>query len=144
MSDVFTVTETSPEPVELVWQRVSDLVGHSAGVPLTSTTSDPGEPAVGWRFTPRTGLGPVGFDDPMVVTVWEPPRRLRVEKVGRVLAGWADISLAPLPEGGTRVTWQEEVLPAHTGIGRRMRPLFDAVGKVVFRRALTRMLRGGG
>lgn len=141
---MFTVTETSVEPVDLVWERVSDVVGHASGVPLQSVTSDPGEPGVGWRFTPRTSLGPLGFDDPMVVTVWEPPRRLRVEKVGRVLAGWADISLAPLPDGGTRVTWQEEVVPAHTGIALRTRPVFDAAGKVVFRRALTRMLRERG
>jgi hypothetical protein len=140
---VFTVTETSPEPLAAVWARVSDLVGHAAGVPLTTTTSDPGEPGLGWRFTPRTALGPLGFDDPMVVTVWDPPRRLRVEKRGRVLAGWADISLTSLPQGGTRVTWQEEVVPAHAGTARRARPLFDAAGKVVFRRALSRMLRAG-
>jgi hypothetical protein len=138
---MFTVSETSPEPLELVWERVSDLAGHAAGVPLTTTTSDPGEPAEGWRFTPRTAIGPLGFDDPMVVTVWDPPRRLRVEKRGRVLAGWADISLAALPQGGTRVTWQEEVVPAHAGLARRTRPIFDAAGKAVFRRALTQMLR---
>lgn len=140
---MFTVTETSPEPLDLVWARVSDLSGHAAGVPLTTTVSDPGAPGLGWRFTPRTALGLLGFDDPMVVTVWDPPRRLRVEKRGRVLAGWADISLAALPGGGTRVTWQEEVVPAHTGLARRTRPIFDAVGAVVFRRALTRMLRDG-
>lgn len=138
---MFTVSETSPEPLELVWERVSDLAGHAAGVPLTTTTSDPGEPAEGWRFTPRTAIGPLGFDDPMVVTVWDPPRRLRVEKRGRVLAGWADISLAALPQGGTRVTWQEEVVPAHAGLARRTRPIFDAAGQAVFRRALTQMLR---
>lgn len=140
---MFTVTKTSPEPIDLVWARVSDLVGHAAGVPFTTTTSDPGDPGFGWRFTPRTAIGPLGFDDPMVVTVWDPPRRLRVEKRGRVLAGWADISLTALPGGGTRVTWQEEVVPAHSGTARRTRPLFDAVGRVVFRRALTQMLRDG-
>ena len=141
---MFTVAETSAEPLDVVWARVSDLAGHAAGVPLTSTTSDPGAPGLGWRFTPRTALGPLGFDDPMVVTVWDPPRRLRVEKRGRVLAGWADISLAALPAGGTRVTWQEEVVPAHTGTARRTRRLFDTAGKVVFGRALRRMLRDGG
>lgn len=138
---MFTVSRTSSDPVHVVWERVSDLVGHAEGVPLQRVTSDPGPPGPGWRFTPRTALGPLGFDDPMVVTVWEPPRRLRIEKVGRVLAGWADISLAPLPQGGTRVTWQEEVVPAHEGLARRTRPLFDAAGKIVFGRALERMLR---
>lgn len=141
---MFTVSHTSPDPVEVVWERVSDLVGHAEGVPLQRTTSDPGPPRVGWRFTPRTALGPLGFDDPMVVTVWEPPRRLRIEKVGRVLAGWADISVAGLAEGGSRVTWQEEVVPANQALARRVRPVFDAAGKVVFGRALARILRGQG
>lgn len=140
---MFTVAETSPEPVEAVWARVSDLVGHASGVPLQTVTSDPGEPGLGWSFTPRTAVGPIGFDDPMVVTVWDPPRRLRVEKRGRVLAGWADITLTALPQGGTRVSWQEEVVPAHVGVARRTRPLFDAAGTVVFGRALRRMLRDG-
>jgi hypothetical protein len=138
---VFTVSETSPEPVHVVWERVSDLVGHAEGVPLQRVTSDPGPPAVGWRFTTRTAVGPLGFDDPMVVTVWDPPRRLRLEKVGRVLTGWADISVAAVPEGGTRVTWQEEVVPVHEGLARRTRPVFDAAGKVLFGRALARILR---
>lgn len=127
--------------MDVVWGRVSDLVGHAEGVPFQRVTSDPGSPGLGWRFTPRTAVGPLGFDDPMVVTVWEPPRRLRVEKVGRVLAGWADITVAALPEGGSRVTWQEEVVPANEALARRTRPLFDAAGKVVFGRALARMLR---
>ena len=138
---MFTLSRTSPEPVEVVWEKVSDLAGHAEGVPLQRVTSDPGPPRLGWRFTPRTAVGPLGFDDPMVVTVWEPPRRLRVEKVGLVLAGWADISLTALPEGGTRVTWQEEVVPANEAVARRTRPVFDAAGKVVFGRALARILR---
>ena len=141
---MFTVSQTSADPVEVVWERVSDLVGHAEGVPLQRVTSDPGPPRVGWRFTPRTAVGPLGFVDPMVVTVWEPPRRLRIEKVGRVLAGWADISVAAIPEGGSRVTWQEEVVPANPTLARRVRPVFDAAGKVVFGRALARIHRGQG
>lgn len=139
---MFTVSACSAESIEQAWARVSDLTGHADGVPFTSASSDPGEPGPGWRFVARTGLGPLGFDDPMVITEWDPPRRLRVEKVGRVLRGWADISLTSLPQGGTMVTWQEEVLPAHPGIARRTRPLFDAAGRVIFARALRRILDG--
>lgn len=137
---MFTVSASAAESIEAVWARVSDLAGHAEGVPFTTGSADPGEPGLGWRFVARTGLGPLGFDDPMVITAWDPPRRLRVEKTGRVLSGWADISLASLPQGGTRVTWQEEVLPAQPRIARRVRPIFDAAGRVVFGRALRRML----
>ncbi|MBC7309364.1 MAG: SRPBCC family protein [Tetrasphaera sp.] len=137
---MFTVSASTREPIEEVWRRVSDLGAHADGVPFTSSSTDPGAPGKGWRFVARTAVGPVGFDDSMVITEWDPPRRLRVEKTGRVLAGWADITLAPLPEGGTHVTWQEEVVPAHARTARVLRPAFDAGGKVVFGAALRRML----
>lgn len=135
---MFTVTAMSPAPPDVVWGVVTDFAGHADGVPFTSATetSAPGE---GRRFTVRTALGPVGFDDPMVIAVWEPPRRVRVEKTGRVLAGWADITLAAVGSG-TRVTWQEEVVPANALAARLTAPLFDVAGRLVFGRALRRML----
>ena len=137
---MFTVTATSPDDIATVWSRVSDLTGHADGVPFTSSASDPGPPGIGWRFSARTGVGPLGFEDPMVVTAWEPPRRIRVEKTGRILAGWADITLTETAGGGTEVTWREEVLPAHRGLARMTRPAFDAAGSLVFGRALRRIL----
>lgn len=137
---MFTVTATSAEPITTAWTRVSDLTAHADGVPFTSSTSDPGEPGVGWRFTARTAVGRLGFDDPMTVTVWEPPHRLRVEKTGTVLAGWADITLAETASGGTEVTWREEIVPASPALARVTRAGFDAAGRVVFARALRRIL----
>lgn len=137
---MFTVRATSSEPPSEVWSRVTDFAAHAQGVPFTSATTDPGDQGVGWRFSARTGIGPMGFDDPMVMTVWEPPHRVRVEKRGRVLAGWADISLSPLPGGGTEVVWREEVVPAHRGTARLLRPLFDTAGSAIFGRALRAMV----
>ena len=139
---MFVVAATTHESVEQVWTRLTDFAAHAQGVPLTTTRTDPDPPTEGWTFTPRTSLGPLGFDDPMVVTVWEPPTRFRVEKTGRVLAGWADVTLDQLHRGGTRVTWTEEVVPAHATLARLTRPLFDAAGRLVFGRALRRMLAG--
>ena len=136
---MFTVTATSAAAPDVVWREVTDFARHAEGVPLTSATSDVGGPGVGRRFTVRTALGPVGFDDPMVVTVWDPPFRVRVEKTGRVLSGWADICLTRTGSG-TLVTWQEEVVPANRAVARLTRPLFDRVGRLVFGRALRRML----
>ncbi len=104
----------------------------------------PGPTRVGTRFVARSGVGPLGFDDVMEVTVWEPPGdgvagRCRLEKRGRVVLGWAEIEVHPGPGGRTRVVWREEV---------RLRFLpgaFDGVvagvGRVVFGRAANRLLR---
>jgi uncharacterized protein YndB with AHSA1/START domain len=48
-----------PRQREWIWAtRVRG--GHGAGAQVT-----------GW-----TGIGPLGFSDPMVITEWDPPRRL--------------------------------------------------------------------
>nr|WP_283251624.1 SRPBCC family protein [Aeromicrobium duanguangcaii] len=80
--------------------RVTDWERHR--VPLTTIT------ATSDGFTARTGVGPVGFDDPMEITHWDPPRRVHLVKRGRVIRGSATITVDP--EGsGSVVTWDEEV-----------------------------------
>ena len=80
---MFTLTrESSLAPVEL-WARVAALAEHTDTVPLTTTISDPGDPGVGWGFTVRTVLGPIRFDDTMVVDDWDPPSHWRIHKTGR-------------------------------------------------------------
>ncbi len=67
-------------------------------------------------FTARTGLGPLAFDDPMVIARWEPGRRAELIKRGRVVRGWAVIEVAPDGEG-SRVVWREELgVPGMPGV----------------------------
>lgn len=117
------------------WARLVDWPRHAEHVPLTSIAVQPGEPGVGAAFVARTALGRFGFDDPMEVVAWDPPRFCRVEKRGRVLLGWAELTVAPAP-AGARVTWREQAVPAH--LPRFARPLADAAG----RRLFTRVVRG--
>lgn len=46
-----------------------------------------GGQGVGAKVVARTGIGPVGFTDTMVITQWHPPHRCVVRHTGRVVRG---------------------------------------------------------
>lgn len=88
-------------------------------------------------FTARTGVGPLGFDDPMTIGHWEPPRSVELHKTGRVIAGWARIRVDPT-ESGSVVTWSESVrlrgVPAWCD--PLLRPPLRAMIRIILRRLL--------
>src|ERR1700730_8320497 len=43
---------------------------------------------------PRTGIGPIGFTDTMVIAHWDPPRRCVVQHTGRIICGGGVFELA--------------------------------------------------
>lgn len=126
------------------WELVTDWTSHSRWIPRTRVTLDSDSPVPageGTRFTGRTALGRIGFDDPMVVTEWQPPDesgngRCRVLKRGPWLTGWAEVKVAAT-DGGTRVSWLEEVRTRW--VPRFADPLVSAVGSVLFSRVLRKM-----
>ena len=63
---------------------------------------------VGDEVRGRTGVGPVGFVDTMVITEWREGRRVAVRHTGRVVRGEAYFEV--VPEGaGSRIRWAERV-----------------------------------
>jgi carbon monoxide dehydrogenase subunit G len=104
MAPQFTVDLVVPGSPAQVWQRLWDLDRHTAAVPLTTVTGDPLGP--GARFSGRTAVGPLGFDDDMVVRTWDPPRRAVVDKVGRVVTGSIVATLEPVADG-TLLRWRQ-------------------------------------
>ncbi|CAL9281394.1 SRPBCC family protein [Streptomyces sp. NPDC003090] len=146
---VFRLERRTGLPAAEAWRRVTDWEAHGARVPLTRVrVLTPGPPGVGTRFTARTGLGPLGFDDPMAVVRWEPPDGAgpggrpgpglcRLEKYGRVVRGWAEIAVRP-DGAGARVTWVEELRVR--GLPRWCDPLLARAGRWVFGRELDRLL----
>lgn len=136
---MFTLVRESLLPPQELWVRVAALADHTGTVPLTSTLADPGEPGAGWHFAVRTAVGPLRFDDPMVVEVWDPPRRWRVRKTGR-LRGWAEAVVTPYA-GGSRLAWTEELwfggLPL---LQRATRPVGDLAGRYLFARVVDRLV----
>ncbi|MFF5638380.1 SRPBCC family protein [Streptomyces sp. NPDC012825] len=143
----FRVERTVPSAPEEVWRRLTDWPAHGRQVPLTRTrVLTPGPNGVGTRFTARTGIGRLSFDDPMEVVRWEPPSAARpgacrLEKHGRVVRGWALIEVAEAPGGGCRVVWTEELTVR--GVPRALDPVLARAGRVVFGRAVDALLREG-
>ncbi|MDN3292845.1 SRPBCC family protein [Streptomyces ficellus] len=139
---VFRIERGTSLPVAEAWRRVTDWPAHAAGVPLTRIVVPmPGPTRAGTRFTARTGIGPLGFDDPMEVVRWEPPvpggraaGSCRLEKRGRLVRGWAEIEVREAV-GGALVTWTEELRVR--GLPRVCDALLARAGRRVFGRALT-------
>lgn len=141
----FQLQRTAPLSPDEAWRRLTTWPRHGEVVPLTRMTVTTPPPAgEGTRVVARTGLGPLSFDDPMEVTVWQPPGDdapglCRLEKRGRVITGWAEIEVRPGPGGRTRVVWREEVrvrfLP---GVADGV---LERAARYVFGRAANRLLR---
>ncbi|MFI8003000.1 SRPBCC family protein [Streptomyces sp. NPDC086010] len=140
---VFRIERSSPLPAAEAWRRVTDWERHGDTVPFTSVTVPTGpHTRAGTVFVARTGLGPLGFDDPMEVVRWTPPSAgraglCRLEKRGSLVRGQASIDVYPTGSG-SRVIWVEELrvrlLP------RWADPVLAAAGRRVFGRALHMLL----
>ena len=110
----FTAHREIAAPAQVVWDLVTDWSRHGDWVPLTQMTVTEDTGGVGTRFTGRSGLGPLAFDDPMVVTGWEPPTSVRagtasLRKEGAVVLGTAEVQVVPLPGERCRLRWTEDV-----------------------------------
>ncbi|GLX16464.1 hypothetical protein Slala02_09040 [Streptomyces lavendulae subsp. lavendulae] len=137
---VIRIIRRTPLPPAEVWGRLTDWERHGEQVPLTRTIIETEPPTrAGTRFTARTGVGSITFDDTMEVVVWEPPRLVRLEKRGRTVTGWAEIELRPAPGGGTEVHWREDL--RLRPLPRLLDPLVARAGHHLFARALVRLLR---
>ena len=140
---LFTVGLDTPHSPPDAWRRLVDWPEHGRYVPLTSVrVATPPPEGLGTVFVARTGVGRFGFDDPMEITEWQLPAagrpgRCRVEKRGRVLSGWAVLTVDPSGTGA-RVTWREEIRVA--GLPRLANPVVVLSSRLVFGRVLRRLL----
>lgn len=131
----FVVRLRSPLGARACFAAVADWDAHQAAIPLTRLIHD-GEPRVGQRFVARTGVGPVAFDDVMVVQAFVPPESDspgtapgvgEVVKTGRVVAGRVRWTVTPVPDGSAvewaqtlTIPWLPRLLDPIVGlIGRR-------------------------
>jgi hypothetical protein len=147
----FTVTQPVRAPATSVWAAMVDWRRHGDWAPLTAvrvTTSPPD--GVGGEFVARTGLGPLAFDDPMTVELWQPPGgnapgdrpgRCEVVKRGRVVLGRAGFSVVPLPGDRSRVDWDEDVTVTPHRVTRLAGPVLSLAGRLGFGATLRAMAR---
>ena len=151
---LFEIERVTPLPPAEAWRRLTTWERHSATVPLTRiTVRTPPPSGPGTVFVARTGVGPIGFDDPMRVVTWEPDRYCRLQKTGRVVTGWAEIEVRPDGSGtsgqaapaeadasaGSIVRWREELRVR--GVPAALDPVTVAAGRFIFGRVLDTLLR---
>jgi hypothetical protein len=114
------------------WERVTAWQRHGEFVPLTRIALTP------TGFDAFTGVGRVGFHDPMDVVVWREPSFCRLEKRGRVVTGWAELSVDVLG-AGSRVAWREDIHV--TGMPRFVDGVTKASSRALFSRVIDGLLR---
>jgi Polyketide cyclase / dehydrase and lipid transport len=139
-------------PASRTWQLVTDWPAHGRWVPLTTVSVLGGGDGrgLGTRIVGRTVLGPIGFDDPMVVTAFVAPAgdevgdtagRCDVDKLGGVVRGTAWFEVQPLGPTRCRITWGEDVEIAPRALTRLLRPLVEAGGRQGLRSVLRSFAR---
>ena len=100
-----------PESPERTWRAVVDWPRQGEWMLATQVQGDHGP---GARVVARTGIGPAGFTDTMVISEWDPPRRCVVEHTGRVVRGAGVFEVVPAGTG-SEFRWTERLdLPLGT------------------------------
>ena len=96
---------------------------------------------IGAEVTGWTGIGAVGFTDPMVITEWDPPRRCAVRHTGRVVRGTGVFEVAAR---GSRCEfrWTEYLqLPGPPAVGRLVGGVIRPLAQLGLRSSLRRFAR---
>ena len=141
----FAIERKIAAPPHLVWDIVTDWASHARWIPLTTMRLDQGPTQVGWSFAGRTGVGWLRFSDVMRITHWAPPTdggqgSFRLVKVGRWLAGWAEVSVLPIAGGEhTQLLWRENIVIRPIALGRLLAPVADRFNKAMFARVIDHM-----
>jgi uncharacterized protein YndB with AHSA1/START domain len=127
-------------PPDAVFEALTDWERQSRWMAFTTVKADAGEHRVGERFSAFTGVGPVGFTDPMEVTIWDPPHRTDVRHLGNVVRGTGTFLVEPAP-GGCWMTWIEDLeLPLGTA-GMVGFKTVEPLARIFLRRSMRKLAR---
>jgi hypothetical protein len=103
-------------PARTVWDYVVDWPRQGEWIPMTRVEAVDDADRVGGRIRAWTGVGPVGFWDPMTITAWEVQAngsaRCEVLHTGGVVRGDGEFAVvADGPEACTFVWWERLEVP---------------------------------
>lgn len=127
-----------PGPPEVVWHLITDWE-HQDDWMLEARdfviTSQHRE-GVGVTGRATVSIGGITTTDEVVVTGWDPCRRLAVEHQGWV-SGEAEMLLSRLEDGSTHILWREELICRSLGaLGSIGLALFRPLMRLIFVRDL--------
>ena len=107
MPEVSVAVEVAA-PAERVWQAAVDWPTQSRWMFLTDVRVTRGTGhRVGDRLVAFTGVGRVGFADPMEITAYDAPHRVVVRHLGRVVRGSAAFEVIAVDAHRSRFVWTE-------------------------------------
>lgn len=136
----FTVTRDLPLPADLVFGELIDWRGHANWVPLTRVTIVSGDGGPGTEFVATSGIGPLALPDRMRVDDLDPvAMTVRITKIGPVLTGQVDLSVAPRGEAASRLTWVEDIRVP--GVPQFLARAVAAAARRAFQTSITRMAK---
>jgi carbon monoxide dehydrogenase subunit G len=122
-------------PILADWERYPEWMPDVAWVRRTGT-----EEGEGMRLAVRTKVFGISLvTDELVVTTWDPPRRMGIEHRGLV-HGPAEWVLEPTG-GGTRFTWSEELRMPPPLLGWLALFFYSPVLRWNFRRTMQNLAR---
>jgi carbon monoxide dehydrogenase subunit G len=127
-------------PAAAAWAAVTDWERQGQWMPGTRVrATTQGGRGVGGGIEAWTGIGPLGFLDTMVITVWEPPHRCVVRHTGRLVRGGGAFEVADAPDGASTLTWIEELDLPGGALGRFGWRLIEPVVRHAVARALGKL-----
>ena len=94
-----------PADPERVWHLAMDWSRQREWMWGTQVRGGTG---AGAEVVARTGIGPAGFADTMVITEWDPPRRCVVRHTGRIVRGLGIFEVAGRG-AQTEFRWTEQL-----------------------------------
>lgn len=140
-NDTFTLRIRCTGDAQVIWDKLTDLDGHTRAIPLTTVTPAQSRMSVGLEFIGLTSLGPLNMADRMLVRQADAPTegtpgRLKVSKFGPV-AGEVEASIE---QDGSEVVviWRQSLRP--WWLPRWLRPLGAVVARAGYGIGLRKLL----
>jgi hypothetical protein len=114
MPEVVETVDVEVSP-ERVWAALVDWPRQGEWMLLTDVAPVDGDgQGVGGRLAARTGIprpggGHLGVLDTMLITGWDPPRRVDVRHTGRVVRGTGSFEIRPRGTSACTFAWSERL-----------------------------------
>ena len=150
---VIELSATLPGPQEVVWALITDWENLGDWMLEAShfVVTSPHREGIGVEAEATIKIGGISTRDKVVVSGWEPPKRLAIDHLGWV-AGRGEMHLTPLDGDRTHLFWREELIPPQsmgglgalglTGFKPLMRRIFERDLKIL--KGLVRARMAGG